>query len=122
MPISGKRSLRAAGAEVRVHDEIFPQGTRDTVWLAEAGEQGWVVLTKDARIRYRANETQALKRAKVQLFVLTAGGDLRGDEMGAIFIKALPSIQELCRRIPPPFIAHVTKAGSVRLVKSGMRK
>ena len=64
--------LRAAGAEVRVHDEFFPQDAKDEVWLGEVGRRGWVVLTKDKHIRYRQVEIQALLAAKVRAFVLTA--------------------------------------------------
>jgi hypothetical protein len=30
-------ALRAAGLDIRVHDELFPQATQDVVWLREAG-------------------------------------------------------------------------------------
>src|SRR5262249_54932445 len=55
-------ALRAAGLEVRVHDELFPQGTQDVVWLSEAGANGWVVVTRDDRIRYNQLEKQARPR------------------------------------------------------------
>lgn len=35
-------ALRAAGAEVVVHDDVFPQNATDVEWLAEAGlVAGW---------------------------------------------------------------------------------
>ena len=74
--------LRTAGQEVRVHDELFAQNAKDEIWLAEAGKQGWIVLTKDKNIRYRAIELQALLTARVRAFVLTARGDLSGAEVG----------------------------------------
>jgi hypothetical protein len=46
-------ALRAAGVEIRVHDELFPQGTEDVVWLREAGVNGWIVITRDDRSRVR---------------------------------------------------------------------
>jgi predicted nuclease of predicted toxin-antitoxin system len=110
-------TLRAAGEEVRVHDEHFPQDAKDEVWLAEAGRQGWVVLTKDKNIRYRAIELQALLAAKVRAFVLTARGDLSGVEVGQIFVKALPAMKKLCASTKPPFIARVSRDGSVSLVR-----
>ncbi|MGH7991598.1 MAG: hypothetical protein ACREDS_15585 [Limisphaerales bacterium] len=42
-------TLRNAGEEVCVHDELFAQNAKDEVWLAEAGKQGWIVLTKDKK-------------------------------------------------------------------------
>jgi len=111
-------ALRAAGMEVRTHDQLFAAGTPDAKWLRQVGQRGWIVLTKDTRIRYRANETNALFRAKARAFVLTARGDLKGEEIGAVFVKALPAIKKLCAEAKPPFIAHVTREGKVVLVKT----
>jgi predicted nuclease of predicted toxin-antitoxin system len=110
-------ALGEAGVEVRVHDDLFPQDAKDEVWLGEAGQQGWVVLTKDKNIRYRAVELQALTAAKVRAFILTARGDLSGAEVGQIFVKALPAMKKLCARAKPPFIARVSKDSSVTLVE-----
>jgi hypothetical protein len=76
------------------------------------------VLTKDKNIRYRAIELQALLAAKVRAFVLIARGDLSGAEVGQIFVKALPAMKKLCKTTEPPFIAHVSRDGSVTLVKN----
>lgn len=108
-------ALRGAGEEVRVHDDHFPQDAKDEMWLAEAGKSGWVVLTKDKHIRYRAAEILALRAANVRAFVLSASGDLSGAEVSQIFVKALPSMKRLCQRTAPPFIALVGRDGTVRL-------
>jgi len=110
--------LRSAGEIVRAHDEVFRQDTRDEKWLTEVGKNGWIVLTKDKNIRYRAIELQALLAAKVRAFVLTARGDLTGAEVGQIFVKAPPAMKKLCKTTEPPFIAHVNRDGSVTLVKN----
>jgi hypothetical protein len=36
-------ALRAAGEEVKVHDDCFAAGTQDLVWLREVGRNSWVV-------------------------------------------------------------------------------
>ena len=110
-------ALRSAGAQIELHDDHFPQDAQDQTWLAEAGKRGWVVLTKDKRLRYRTVETHALITAKVRAFVLTARGDLNGAEIGQIFVKALPVMKKLCATVPPPFVAHVSRDGSVSIVK-----
>jgi len=112
-------ALRRAGEDARVHDDLFPQDATDETWLTEVGRRGWVVITKDTRIRYRAIETAALLSARVRAFVLTARGDLTGAEMAAIFLKALPAIRKLCAKHRPPFIARVSRDGGVALVFSG---
>jgi hypothetical protein len=46
-----KPLIRAADAEVPVHDDLFPQEAKDEVWLAEVARRGWFVPTKDKHIR-----------------------------------------------------------------------
>jgi predicted nuclease of predicted toxin-antitoxin system len=110
-------TLRAAGEEVRVHDDFFPQNAKDEVWLTDVGRRGWVVLTKDKQIRYREVEIHALLTAKVRAFILTARGDLSGAEVGQIFVKALPAMKKICETTAPPFIARVNRDSTVSLVK-----
>jgi hypothetical protein len=111
-------ALREAGAWVELHDDHFSQDAQDQVWLAEVGNRGWVVLTKDKRLRYRAVEKNAMMSAGVRAFVLTARGDLSGAEIGQIFVKALPTIKRSCATDSGPFVAHVNRDGSVSIMKS----
>jgi hypothetical protein len=83
-------------------------------WLAAAGENGWLVLTKDDHIRFRDNEKAAVHAAKVRLFALTRG-NMSGDDMASAFVKALPRMKRLARRQAPPFVATVSAAGDVTL-------
>lgn len=96
-------ALRQAGAIVHIHDDYFPPNAKDEDWLSRVGRNGWMVLTKDHRIRYRNIERKALMNAGVAGFILTAG-DLQGEEMAQIFVKALP------------FIARVARDGAVSLL------
>lgn len=107
--------LRQEGVEVHVHDDLFAPGTTDEEWLSEVGRRRWIVLTKDRRIRYRTPERLAVQRARVAMFVLTAG-DCQGKEMAVIFAKALPKITRFLSRNPPPFIATVARSGSISML------
>jgi predicted nuclease of predicted toxin-antitoxin system len=115
----GKRkvadALRAIGAVVEIHEDHFPSDARDQDWLSEVGKKGWVVLTKDQHIRYRAPEKEALMKAGIAVFVLTSG-NLTGDEMAAAFVAAMPRIQKILARRRRPFIAKVTRSGAVSLL------
>lgn len=79
------------------------------------GQHGWIVLTKDHRIRYRNLERAALIKAGVGAFILTSG-DLSGEEMAQIFVKALPAISRFLRRHKRPFIAKIGRNGSVAML------
>src|SRR4051812_18406422 len=67
--------LRAAGLQVLsmadVYGEKAAQLLADEVWLRDAGENAWVVLTKDDAIRRRPSERDALTEAAVRVFCLT---------------------------------------------------
>ena len=101
---------------MEVHDDHFPQDVQDSVWLRVVGRKGWVVLTKDGRIRYRPAEKRALLGGGVAAFVLTARGDLTGKETAEIFVKALPRIKRFLAKHKPPFLAGVSRSGIVRLM------
>lgn len=114
-------TLRAAGVDVRVHDEMFAQGTEDVVWLAEAGIQRWVVITRDDRIRYNQLEKQAVLAAKLRFFSITSSS-LTGDEAASLILSALGSMSRLCRlHSKSGFIATVSRGPAVKIIEKGMR-
>jgi hypothetical protein len=108
--------LRQAGLQVEVHDDHFPPDASDADWLRVVGERGWVVLTKDERIRRRPLERDALLAAGVRAFVLTARR-MSGADMGQAFARARRPMENLLRRRRQyPFIATVTRHGRVRVI------
>lgn len=104
------RALRASGLDVHPLAEIYgvPADERiaDVDWLPLAGENDWVVLMKDSRIRYRTVEREALVANGVRAFCL-ASGNLRADEMAAAVVTRLDAIVEQCAR-PGPFLVSVS--------------
>ena len=58
--------LREAGYVVHLIADHYPDDASDIPdedWIAEGCSNGWVLLTKDKRIRYRAEERRHCKRA-----------------------------------------------------------
>jgi predicted nuclease of predicted toxin-antitoxin system len=114
----GKEPIRTelinAGLVVEIHDDHFVRDEEDRVWLRTVGERGWVVLTKDQRLRYRPLEIAALRASKARVFVLIAG-NLRGIEIAAVFLTALPQISKILHSLPGPFIGRVTQVGHVKI-------
>ena len=114
-------ALRAAGAAVEIHDAHFSQATPDVTWLAEVGARGWVVLTKDSRIRRHPLELQALEAAGVAAFMLTATG-VNGAEMASTLVATLPRMLSLVRTRARQFIATISARGKVDLIRGGARR
>ena len=109
-----RAQLIKAGLVVEIHDDHFARDEEDRIWLRAVGEWGWVVLTKDQRLRYRPLEIAALRASKARVFVLTAG-NLRGIEIAAVFMSALPRICKVLNSRPGPFVARVSQSGHVTI-------
>ncbi|GMA41541.1 hypothetical protein [Mobilicoccus caccae] len=95
--------LREAGWSIEIHDEVFvgrAESVSDEEWLTLAGGEGWAVLMKDTRIRYRSSERQALIAARVHAFCLTRG-DLAGPQAASVFLRHQPYIEAAVRRPTP---------------------
>lgn len=96
------------------HLKHFPRGTADEIWLPQVGNNKWIVLTADKRIRYNLLEKRALERHAVREFVF-ASGNMSGEEMAMALERAIPKMRKLCRNFSPPFVAAITRAGEVHM-------
>lgn len=85
----------------------------DEEWLELAGRNGWVVFLKDARIRSRTVEREAVKQLKVRCFCITRQ-DLTAAQMAARYLHHLDAIFKACSE-PGPFIYAVHETRIERL-------
>lgn len=113
-------ALRQAGIPFVAHGDRFAGDTPDAEWLAAAADQGWLVVTRDQRIRYKANEQAAMVRARLHLFALTQGG-LSAAETAAIVVRAYPAMLRAAREVEPPAFFSVSRAAEVHRLKLGRR-
>ena len=97
-------------------DDKFPGRTPDEDWLKVVGDRGRIVITKDKRIRYRRAEFDIVKKHEVKMFTLTSG-NLTGNEMAEIIVKAIPKIHKFIQTNEPPFIATIAKSGVIKRIK-----
>ncbi|MEB0058610.1 MULTISPECIES: hypothetical protein [unclassified Variovorax] len=111
---SGKlgAALDAAGIPYVPHNRHFKHDTPDEVWLTAVKDNGWLILTRDQRIRYRINEHRALVEAKLMMFVLSQGG-LTAEETGRIVCAAYPEIVRQANVNQPPALFSITRSGEV---------
>jgi hypothetical protein len=112
--------LRSSGCTVHVHDDHFAQNAPDTAWLSHVGRQGWIVLTKDKRIRTRLLERDALIRAGVAAFFV-APGDATAEQMARACVQALPAIARTVAALGNPLIAMITLRGRVQVLETKRR-
>ena len=109
--------LRDVGLRLHTLAEVYgipaDETVADTEWLARTVQQGWVVLMKDDRIRYRPVERAAVLDHRVRAFCLSSG-NLRTAEMAQRFIDMPDQITEACRQ-PGPFLYTVSSVGLRRV-------
>lgn len=109
--------LRAAGLTAHSMADIYgekrAQRLADEVWLRDAGDNDWVVLTKDDAIRRRPAERDALTEASVRVFCLT-NRNLRGAEQTERFVSNRHRILRQSRKAGP-YIYGVYEKGLKRL-------
>jgi PIN like domain len=110
-------ALRQAGLKIEIHDDHFAPDAKDEEWLTVAGQKQWIVVTRDERIRYRVAAKQAIRRARVRAFVLTAQGDLRSEILADNFVKALSKVRRTVQEEKPPFLAKISRSGEVTVLK-----
>jgi len=103
-------ALRAAGANVREHDDYFSQDALDEVWIPDVAGRGWVVLTKDKNIRRRHGEREAALLSEARIFTLSSG-NVRGAEMAARLVQHLDAITQTALALEPPFLVVVSADG-----------
>lgn len=108
-------ALIAAGLEVKLHQDHFPQNCPDAVWLEEVGKRGWVVITHDGRIRYKPNELDAVMKHGVALLVVI--GAVPHRELAAGFVATLERILKFMEARKPPYIAKVYRPSSAEVTR-----
>ena len=102
--------------KVEVLDDYFEPNTTDEEWLKFAGKKGWIVFTKDKKIRYRTAVVEIIKKGKIRMFILSRG-NLSDHEMVQVIINAFPAIKKFIIKHPPPFIVSITRSGNLLPIK-----
>lgn len=122
VPIAVRRAL----AEVR--DDVCYAGgpgcpkesTQDHHWLKTAGENNWVVVKRDKKIRTRPGEREALIEAGVRTFCLTSAGNYTRWEVLELLAIRWKRIEEVASTVTGPYIYSVTRDGVRPLALAGV--
>lgn len=116
------QALRGKDFQLKTMEEHYgkkqAQLISDEEWLAEAGQQNWVVLTKDKRIKTRTAEIDMIIEHQVRCFCINRG-DLKGDEMARYFIYNMDAIIRACKN-SGPFVYSVS-IGGIRKISISRR-
>ena len=105
--------LRVEGMAVEVHDDHFPPDAPDEDWIALVGAKGWVAITKDRNVRYRAAELEAIRRHSARVIVIRMK-NATGPDIAALLVKGRRRIARFAASTPPPFVAGIHGSGTVK--------
>lgn len=109
-------ALNELGAPYLALTQRFQANTPDEEWLQEVGKQGWILLTRDERIRRRPNELQAFRDHGVIGFVLTAGNASAADT-AALITRLYPKLIRKAKAAKPPAMFCITQSGTISQIK-----
>jgi hypothetical protein len=102
-------TLKAAGLSVVTHDDQFGPLTPDDEWLAKVGANGWLAISRDARIRYSPLALRVLMQTGARLFVLV--GNFTTTEGADLIISRRKQIESLAADEPGEFVAKIRRDG-----------
>ena len=105
------RGMKEFGEDVVHLRDHFPEGTSDETVLAQLGQDGWFLITRDDRIRRRPGELTALKQHRVGAFFL-AGKGLGRCELIRQLVRNWHRIKGLAEQRRPPFALRIPPRGT----------
>jgi len=97
-------ALREVGCTVHTMWDVYGPGAEQRVadidWVTESSAKGWVLLSKDQKMRYRTVERAAIEEAQARVFLLT-NQQLPGPEQVEWFLNNMQRIVRLSRKPGP---------------------
>ena len=97
---------------ITFHQQYFPMGEHDDVWLKVVGQWGWVVISQDYSFHLKAPELAAIKQYDVGCFYLWGSEAGRWETM-RVFAKAYDKIMGASNTAIRPFVFDVTRRGGL---------
>ncbi|HEV8682312.1 MAG TPA: hypothetical protein VGS09_06005, partial [Actinomycetota bacterium] len=104
-------------------DTVYPggpgspvaRGDKDKDWLPIVGENDWVVIMRDKRMRWRSWELEALREAGLRVFSLRRAGNYTRWEVVTLLARFWPGIEATAEAEAGPYVYSVTQAGLRRM-------
>lgn len=105
------QALAILGEEACHLQDEFAADCADKEWLAEIGDRGWFLVTRDRNILKNKAEQAALRRHNVGAFFLSGKGLSRWDLVQQV-IRNWPRILELADSTHRPFAILIPPNGT----------
>lgn len=83
----------------------------DVEWLQIAGDNQWVVILRDKRVRRRPGERQRLQEHGLRVFCLTGAGNYSRWRTLELLVRQWEQMERIAHDEPGPYIYAVTQGG-----------
>ena len=114
VPRSVATALAAVRDDIEWLEPRFRHDTADAVWLEEAGQSDWLVVTRDQRVRTRPAERAAIEDNDVGCFILAYRRALAPWGILKLMTATLDEMERLFEETPRPFIYTLSSEGRFR--------
>ena len=109
-------ALKALRDDVRWLEDDFPPNAKDSDWLREVGTRGWLVITRDKKIRTRPGERQALLDNHVGAFCLTQKDNPKRWDIFKLVVGSLDEMEQIFADNERPFLYGVDRLGKFKRI------
>ena len=107
---------KSVATALRYVEDRFQHDTKDTDWLPVAGAEGWLVITRDKKIRTRPGERRAILENGVGCFFLMQKRDPSRWQYLKLLVLTLEKMESSFATTPRPFIFGVDQSGKLSLI------
>lgn len=107
------RALQLVRDDVIYLAQRYPDNTPDEKWLADAGKNEWIVITRNRKIGTNPAHVQAVRDHKFRCFCLIQRKPLNRWQMLSRLVKSWESIEETAGSTSAPLIG-IREDGSFR--------
>lgn len=116
IPRSIARALQSVRSDVVWLEGRFAHDVKDPVWLREAGQQGWLVISRDKGLRHKKAEVREIQESNVGCFIIGEKDDLSRWNLLKIIVAKLDDMELIYRTTERPFIFVIDAGGALRRV------
>jgi hypothetical protein len=114
VPKGVAEAIKQVRPDVLWLEDKFPHDTPDEVWLEAAGDAGWLVISRDKKIKTRRGQRQLIVKHRVGCFIINQKQDPTKWEYLRLIVGALDQMEEKFAETSRPFGFTIDKQGVMR--------
>lgn len=114
VPKSVASALQLVRNDVEWLEPRYQADTPDAVWLRDAGQNGWLVICRDKKVRTRPGERRAIIENGVGCFIIIVKRNISKWDYLRLIVSNLEQMIDVFETTPRPFIWTIETRGLSR--------